>query len=316
MSALQFFHPASVDEAIGLLAASPLPVDSPTQRRIRSDDNLREYFGSGRRRPEWVWAVQSDDAAAPLGVVGVFGSAAGTPFILDVFGLPDDPDVARELIGLASREAVAGGAEEVEIFAPSGATLDSTSLARLVEPLRDAGWRLLVERRHYEFEPPAGLADAETTALSFDRLSDPGDPRLVVCHREVMRDTLDAYDRALVDRLGFDEACRESLASLLDEAPVDRIHLAYDAAGQAVGVISGLLRPNDRGVVMFVGVARDHRGHGYGRELLAWQTRELVDSGATVLIADTDNTNVPMARAFADVGWPQTETRIDLVPGG
>jgi hypothetical protein len=32
------------------------------------------------------------------------------------------------------------------------------------------------------------------------------------------------------------------------------------------------------------------------------------------LIADTDHDNVPMARAFSDVGWPQTETRIDLVP--
>ena len=66
--------------------------------------------------------------------------------------------------------------------------------------------------------------------------------------------------------------------------------------------------------MLFVGVARDHRGHGYGRELLAWQTRRLVAAGATTLIADTDNANVPMARAFADVGWPQTETRIDLVP--
>ena len=54
MSALQFFHPASVDEAIGLLAASPLPVDSPTQRRIRGDVHLRDTFRSGRRRPAWV----------------------------------------------------------------------------------------------------------------------------------------------------------------------------------------------------------------------------------------------------------------------
>ena len=71
--------------------------------------------------------------------------------------------------------------------------------------------------------------------------------------------------------------------------------------------------PNGRAFVLFVGVCRDHRGRGYGRELLAWQTRELMAPAATVLIADTDNTNVPMARAFADVGWPQTETRIDLV---
>ncbi|MGA8245862.1 MAG: GNAT family N-acetyltransferase [Nocardioides sp.] len=314
MPDLQFFHPASVDEAIDLLATSPLPVDSPTQRRIRTDDNLREYFASGRRRPEWVWAVRYDDDPKPLGVVGAFGSPAGKPFILDVFGLPSDPEVARELIRLASREAVAGGAEEVEIFAPTGATLGSTSLARLVDPLRDAGWRLLVERRHYEFEPPRGLAEEERTTLSFDRLDDPDDPRLAACHREVMRNTLDAYDRSVVDRLGFDEACHESLAFLLGEAPVAAVHLANDPAGRVVGLVSGLLRPHGRGVVMFVGVAHDHRGRGYGRQLLAWQTRQLVDSGATVLIADTDNTNLPMARAFADVGWPQTESRIDLVP--
>ena len=32
-----------------------------------------------------------------------------------------------------------------------------------------------------------------------------------------------------------------------------------------------------------------------------------------MLIADTDNQNVPMAKAFAEVGWPQTETRRDFV---
>jgi len=60
-------------------------------------------------------------------------------------------------------------------------------------------------------------------------------------------------------------------------------------------------------------VPYEARGHGYGRQLLAWQTRRLIDGGALTLIADTDKENVPMARGFADVGWPQTETRIDLV---
>ena len=77
--------------------------------------------------------------------------------------------------------------------------------------------------------------------------------------------------------------------------------------------MSGLARPNGRAFILFVGVAHDHRGHGYGRQLLAWQTRRLLEAGATVLIADTDNQNVPMAKAFADVGWPQTETRLDFV---
>ena len=100
MSALHVFHPASVDEAIALLAASPLPVDSPTQRRIRGDTHLRDTFGSGRRRPSWVWCVRYDDDPAPLGVVAAFGSHAPDDrvLVLDHFGLPADPDVARVLV--------------------------------------------------------------------------------------------------------------------------------------------------------------------------------------------------------------------------
>ncbi len=315
MSALQFFHPASVAEAITLLAASPLPVDSPTQRRIRGLTHLHDTFGTGRRRPAWVWCVRHDDDPTPLGVVAAFG--AGAPddrvFVLDHFGLPADPEVARALVVHATAEAVAGGADEVGIFAPTDASFDDPSLAHLADPLRAAGWRLLVERRHYEFEPPAGLGDGVPTGLFLDQPTGPDDPRLAACHREVMRETLDAHDAALVESVGFEQACRESLAFLLDSDPVECLRLATDAAGSLVGLVSGRLMSSGRAFVLFVGVCRDHRGRGHGRELLAWQTRELVASGATVLIADTDNTNLPMARAFAAVGWPQTETRIDLV---
>jgi GNAT superfamily N-acetyltransferase len=313
LTTLQFFHPASVAEAHTLLAASQSPVDSLTQRRIRSDQNLSDYFEAGRRRPEWVWAVRTDDDPAPLGVVGAFGTPDGR-LLLDVFGLPDDPEVARALIGHVTKDA-APAVEETVVFAPPGTTLTDDALAALVVPLRAAGWRLLVERRHYEFEPPTGLGDVVPTALGFERLNDSDDQRLASCHREVMRDTLDAHDRDLVDRLGFDGACAESLHYLVTADPVERIQLASDASGEVVGMVSGHVPANGRGVVLFVGVVHDHRGHGYGRELLAWQTRQLLDAGATTLIADTDNSNVPMGRAFADVGWPQTETRIDLVLG-
>lgn len=316
MSALQFFHPASTDEAITLLAASRLPVDSPTQRRIRGDGHLDDAFSAGRRRPEWVWSVRYDDDPTPLGSVAALGSPDGTRvFVLDHFGLPEDPTVARELVARATSDALAAGAEEAGIFAPSGTSLDDPALVPLVGPLRAAGWRLLVERRHYEFEPAADLAGEIATELRFEQLDDTDDPRLASCHREVMRDTLDEHDRVLVEKVGFEEACRESLAFLLDSDPVECLHLALDPAGEVVGMVSGLTMPSGRAYVLFVGVARDHRGHGYGRQLLAWQTRRLLASGAYTLVADTDNANLPMARAFADVGWPQTETRIDLVPG-
>lgn len=314
MSDLEFFHPASASEAQSLLAASPMPVDSLTQRRIRSADNLAEYFAVGRRRPEWVWGVRRAGDPTALGVVGAFVTPDGR-VLLDVFGVPDDPEVARSLIRHVTDEVDEGHDEEVCVFTPPGTAVDAASLAPLLDPLREAGWRLLVERRHYEFEPPAGLGSDVSTELRFDRLTAPTDPRLVACHREVMRDTLDAHDRRLVERLGFDTACAESLDELVTSDPVDRIHLALDDRGEVVGLVSGDVRDNGRAVILFVGVVHDQRGQGYARQLLAWQTRQLLAEGATTLIADTDNENVPMARAFAEVGWEQTETRIDLVLG-
>ncbi|MGI8522206.1 MAG: GNAT family N-acetyltransferase, partial [Nocardioides sp.] len=296
---MHLFTPASVDEAIDLLTTSAMPVDSPTQRRLRTVEHLHDTFGSGRRRPAWVWALRDGADGPPLGVVAALGSAYDADeqraFVLDHFGLPDDPELAHRLLGAATDAALSVGVEEAGIFAPTDHGVDSPELLALTEPLRAAGWRLLVERRHYEFEPTPDAGEAHPTELTFEQLTDPGDPRLAQVHRELMRETLDAHDQALVERLGFEEACRESLAFLLDADPVDRIHLAHDPSGTPVGIVSGLVVPSGRAFVLFVGVAHDHRGHGYGRELLAWQTRRLLAGGALTLIADTDHANVPMA---------------------
>ncbi len=55
--------------------------------------------------------------------------------MLDHFGLPADPVVARALVAHATAEAVAAGAEEAGIFAPTDATLDDPSLAPLGRPV-------------------------------------------------------------------------------------------------------------------------------------------------------------------------------------
>src|SRR4051794_21509324 len=193
MSALQFVHPSSVEEAIAWLAASPVPVSSLTQHRIRGEAHLRESFRSGRRRPAWVWGVVPAGDRVPLGVIAAFGTNApdDRALVLDHFGLPDDPRVARALVARATAEAVAAGAEEADIFGPTDVSVDDPALARLVDPLREVGCRLLVERRHYEYQPPRGLGDGIPTELFLEQPTGADDPRLAACHREVMRGTLD-----------------------------------------------------------------------------------------------------------------------------
>jgi ribosomal protein S18 acetylase RimI-like enzyme len=247
-------------------------------------------------------------------VVAALGSPGGAANVLDHFGLPADTDHARALLRHATRAARAVGVEEAVVFAPAGHTLDSAAARPLAGALAAAGWRLLVVRRHYEFEPAAGLAEGLSTGLRFERLMAADDPRLAEVHRQVMDETLDEHQRSLISRMGFDAACDAALQGLLEADPVDCIRLAVDDTGAAVGMVSGLTVSTGRGFVLFVGVAREHRGRGYGRQLLAWMTRELLAEGALTLIADTDHDNVPMGAAFEAVGWPQTETRIDLVP--
>jgi ribosomal protein S18 acetylase RimI-like enzyme len=314
MSSLEIFCPASVHEAITILETSPMPVDSPTQRRYRTSAHLSTTFASGRRKPEWVWAARAADGTV-VGHVAALSQTSQAPEILEHFGLPADPEHARELMVRATEAARSLGVREAGIFAPPGSTIADPALQPLVGPLCRAGWKVLIERRHYEFEPSPELGQGIGTRLRMEQLHDPADPRLAAVHREVMRGTLDASDAADIKRLGFEAACNNILASMLNLDPVDCIRLAFDDAGEPVGMVSGVVTGSGRAYVWFVGVVAACRGRGYGRELLAWMTRELIAQNPTTLIADTDNTNVPMAKAFSSVGWIQTETRIDLVPG-
>ena len=310
----QIVLPTSNDQAIGWLAAAPPPFDSPTQHRIRSRGSLEEAFARGRRRPEWVWSLQRDHQV--IGVCAAWGTPHGDErdraLSLDLFGLPDDPALAETLVREASRRARAAGAQECILFAAAAADVHSPVVRPLAALLGRHGWRLLVERRHYEFAPPKDLGAAVPLHLRLEQVQDPADPRLAAVHRQVMRGTLDAHDAATVSRVGFEAACRESLDLLLASDPVDCIRLALDERGDVVGLVSILTTATRRGFVLFVGVAHDHRGRGIGRGLLGWASRQFVEAGVEVVVADTDNANLPMAAAFAAVGWPQTETRIDF----
>jgi len=312
MSFIEIFCPASIPEAITILETSPLPVDSPTQRRYRTRTHLNAIFAAGRRKPEWVWAARDADGTV-VGHVAALSPSGQAPEILEHFGLPADPFQAKELMVRATSAARSLGIREAGIFAPPGFTIADLALQRLVVPLCEAGWKLLVERRHFEFEPLPGLGQGVETHLRMEQLHDPTDPRLVAVHRSVMRGTLDAASTADIEHLGFEAACHKNLTSMLDADPVDSIWLAFDKAGEPVGMVSGLTLRSGRAYVLFVGVSADFRGRGYGRELLAWMTRYLIAQNATILIADTDNSNLSMVRAFSSVGWIQTETRIDLI---
>lgn len=310
---LEITQPTSAGVAIAWLAASPPPLDSPTQHRFRRGEHLKPAFEHGQRKPDWVWAARSGDSD-PVAVVAGLGHPGG--LVLDHFGGADPAGLAA---ALRAATAAARGFSEAEacLYAPPGRTAESPEARVLVSALHDAGWQVLVERCHYEFTPDAGLGRDVSATLRLEKPAGPDDARLLPLQREILRGTLDAHDRVLVERDGLEAAARQALADVLDADPWDCIRIAYaDGTGLdgPVGYTAWRATASGRGYLAFVGVAEAARGNGFGRQLVALATSGLVEEGATTLIADTDRTNHPMVRAFADAGWPETETRIDFTP--
>lgn len=249
----------------------------------------------------------------PLAVVAGLGHADG--LVLDHLGAAE-PRALAPTLSAATSAARALAEAELSLFAPAGLTASAPEARPVVDPVRETGWHLLVERCHYEFAPAADLGGDVPRSLELAALDGPDDPRLLAAYREVMRGTLDAHDQELVRRLGLEAATRRGLADLGGADPWECIRLACtEEAGpdHPVGLVCWHAMESGRGYLAFVGVAQWARGHGYGRQLVALASRGLLADGATTVIADTDRTNVPMVRAFADAGWTETETRLDFV---
>lgn len=315
MTGLQLYQPESAAEAIDLLRRSKPPFDSPTQRRYRSDQHLEAAFKYGLRRPKWVWAARRDER-----IVGTIAAAApGRDDVPRVIDHVSDPGVTiaecadfTALVTRATDDWVPLGCEYVLIFSPPDVAFDAPAVAPLAAACRTCGWEPQTAMRHYETVVRPGLGDGISSELRLEQVVRADDPRLLRVYPQVFAESLDEAHREAQQRLGFEVAWRKELDRLLADDPVESVRLAFDSTGQCVGIVSGRVMGGGVAYVLFVGVAVPFRGQGHGRQLLASMTRTLIQQGATKLIADTDYGNAPMANAFADVGWTQIESRLDL----
>jgi GNAT superfamily N-acetyltransferase len=328
---------STIEEARRAIAAARPAIDSPTQRQIFGRAHSDDALERGMRKPEWVWIAR--DAGAPqvggahlggaqlgaaqlggaqLGVVAGWGTAArSAPWILDLIDVPSDrPDVARALIERATADSIGMGSSPIEInlFAPADDPLGDPAVSEVLSLARLCGYRMLVQRRRYRLEPATSEIFVPPTALSFERASGADDPRLAAIYAEILVGSLDAHDQAALATGELETVARETIAEFAEYDPVESFFLATNPEGRLVGLVVGGLRGSaDRGVASFIGVSHRHRGNGYAAQLLGWITARVVAEGATSIIGETDLGNTPMAKAFTAVGYPQTESRIDLV---
>lgn len=307
---MELRSPASTDEAIRWLRAGTMTIDTPANRARLRPEALRRTFALGHRRADLVWAATEGERVLGLVAARDFGRAR----LIDVLCLPDDPGASAALLRRATEWALPSDEAEVSFGAPADDPLGDVRVRAVLEPLAALGWRVLVTRRHYEL-PASALVARAVPALRLERAAPGDEQRLEALLELVLDGSLDVRDRRSVAELGLEGAARRFARELVATDPIECIRFAtHDAPDgrRDLGLVSWLTTPSGHGFVLQVGVAAAARGRGLGRDLVAAATADLLASGAHTLIADTDDDNVPMQRAFAAEGWHATEARVDL----
>ncbi|MFH8407707.1 GNAT family N-acetyltransferase [Streptomyces sp. NPDC018019] len=177
-----------------------------------------------------------------------------------------------------------------------------------------AGLAPLVERFRYTWTPACGLPEPPGRLVF---RPEPDDGVFLDILRRVETGSLDAHARQAVAEGGVEQAAREELDFFTwCPSPRDWWRVAWAAGPGRGGEVVGLHVPArnlQSPVIGFIGIVPEHRGRGYGYDLLVDCTRHLAAHGAETIIGETDQPNVPMAAAFAKAGYSMTQERAFFV---
>ncbi|MEU2024040.1 GNAT family N-acetyltransferase [Streptomyces sp. NPDC016469] len=286
------------------------------------DHELADDLATGRRRPEWMWvALRGDQVVARIAWWSRDGAA---PLLLDFFDLDDTlPLAEREKAGLrlvetATAAVVPAGAPRPEYgrFVPPDWREDPAvreAVEARIRIMERTGARMLVERLRLEWRAGTPVP-AASGRLRFRAVE--GREDLLALMAPVMEGTLDAHGQTdlasgLTPRLAAEKHYDEELAGYA--TPREWWRIAELPDGEPVGFVIPA-RNSYNPIIAYIGVLPAHRGHGYIDDILAEGTRILAaQDGVERIRAATDLGNVPMAKAFARLGYVNFERAFDMV---
>nr|WP_203594054.1 GNAT family N-acetyltransferase [Streptomyces sp. SID9124] len=286
------------------------------------DHELADDLAAGRRRPEWMWvALRGERVVARIAWWSRDGEA---PLLLDFFDLDDTlPLAEREEAGLrlvetATAAVVPAGSPRPEYgrFVPAD-WRDDPAVREAVEArvrvMERTGARMLVERLRLEWRAGTPVP-AASGRLRFRPVT--GREDLLALMTPVMEGTLDAHGQqdlasGLSPREAAEKHYDEELAGYT--TPREWWRVAELPDGEPVGFVIPA-RNSYNPIIAYIGVLPAHRGHGHIDDILAEGTRVLAGQEDVVRVrASTDLGNVPMAKAFARLGYINFERSFDMV---
>ncbi|WP_433508884.1 GNAT family N-acetyltransferase [Nonomuraea sp. CA-143628] len=276
-------------------------------------DRLRSFLETGHYRHDRMWVAEQDGRILARAVWWGLPDD-DQPLALDCLwvhpSVPDRVELAAELLRHAHKGY--GEAPAYHVFVANGWRDDPEITAAIDWRWRAgalAGLTDELERLRYEWTRGTPVPEA-SERLVFRAEAD--DEVFVEAFSRVAVGTLDHHTRQALATTGPEAQAREDVEGYRS-MPGDRgwWRLAYTPDGDLVGV--ALPSANAGGpVVGYLGVVPEHRGHGYGDDLLGEITRLHAERGAERIVADTDAVNVPMARAFERSGYHNFAVRLVL----
>jgi RimJ/RimL family protein N-acetyltransferase len=311
---------ADLDRVVSLL--TPDLVSAPTP------DRFRMRIRSGEYRAEWTWiaepAGEEGTDAAPAAAAIWWGppgesrpSALDGLLVADNLSPGDRVELAAGLLGAAHRAFAEAGLDkppEYHVFVPANwhdRPDEIASVAWRKEAARRAGLSVELERLRFVWTPRSGKT-ATGGRLLFKPEAD--DEVFAELFARVLAGTLDATSRRHAGSVGPLAQARADVRFYRDSMLGDRSwwRIAQTPSGEVAG-FGVPSRNTEYPVVGYLGVLPEHRGHGYADEILAEITRILVtEADATIIHADTDLENRPMAAAFERAGYEVVGRRLVL----
>ena len=276
--------------------------DTDYERLEAAGGYVRQY---GRNVRKWTESnlVTADDCY----VFESDGAVAGGICFRD--DTPDARDILDfALIDVKSPDGAQALLRAVEMAAKPETKAVGYNLYNDTEQYRDilnlfllAGFLVVQEKKSYIYEreePPRS-----TVEFTFRSVAEVGEEKFISTVKDVTVGTLDKLMADDAIRLGGDKAAREYVSSLkeLDFEP-DWWRLGY-FGDQIIGLVLPQRFSESIGGINYIGVLPRHRGHGYGKVLLAEGTRILLENGIKKIYADIDTANHPLAAALEQAGY-------------
>ena len=319
------FRPARAEDVDRVI-----PLLNPDPASALSADRFRMRLRTSEYRAEWTWIAEtvgeeSTDALPAAAAIWWGPPGEDRPAALDALlvtkGLsPDDRvELAAGLLAAAHRAFAAEGLDkppEFHVFVPANWHDRPDAMASVEwrrEAARRAGLGVELERLRFAWTPSAGIP-ARTGQLTFK--SEAEDEVFAELFARVLAGTLDATSRRQAQSIGPVAQARADVGFYRDRMLGARSwwRIAQAPTGEVAG-FGVPSRNTEYPVVGYLGVLPEHRGHGYVEEILAEITRILVtEANATIIHADTDLENKPMAAAFERAGYKVVGRRLVLSP--